>query len=82
MKEMPTLQIRIEGHTDNEGRAEDLLRLSEERAEAIKTFLVEKGIDKKRIVTLGYGPKYPINDNSTDELRAQNRRVEFVITQI
>ena len=82
MKEMPTLQIRIEGHTDNVGRAEDLLRLSEERAEAIKTFLVEKGIDKKRILTLGFGPKYPINDNSTDDLRAQNRRVEFVITQI
>lgn len=82
MIELPNLQIRIEGHTDNVGKAEDLLRLSEDRAEAIKTFLVEKGIDKKRITTVGYGPKYPLNDNSTDELRSQNRRVEFVITKI
>lgn len=82
LTELPTLQIRIEGHTDNVGKAEDLLRLSEERAEAIKTFLVQKGIDKKRIVTVGHGPKYPINDNSSDEMRAQNRRVEFVITKI
>lgn len=82
MTEMPGLQIRVEGHTDNVGKAEDLLRLSEERAEAIKVFLVQKGIDPKRIATVGYGPRYPLNDNSTDELRAQNRRVEFVITKI
>lgn len=82
MRELPTLNIRIEGHTDNVGKAEDLLRLSEERADAIRTFLVEKGIDKKRIETVGHGPKYPLNDNSTDILRAQNRRVEFVITKI
>lgn len=82
MAELQSLQIRIEGHTDNVGKAEDLLRLSEERAEAIKTFLVQKGIDKNRIQTIGYGPRYPLNDNSADELRAQNRRVEFVITKI
>ncbi len=82
MKEMPSLCIRIEGHTDNVGKAEDLIRLSEERAEAIKLFLIGKGIAATRIVTLGQGPKYPINDNSTDELRAQNRRVEFIITKI
>jgi outer membrane protein OmpA-like peptidoglycan-associated protein len=82
MSETPGLNIRIEGHTDNVGKAEDLLRLSEERAEAIKAFLIQKGIDNKRIETIGQGPKYPLNDNSTDELRAQNRRVEFVITKI
>ncbi|MCB9305046.1 MAG: OmpA family protein [Lewinellaceae bacterium] len=81
MKENTGLFIRIEGHTDNVGKAEDLLRLSEERAEAIKEFLVKSGIAAKRIDTKGYGPKYPLNDNSTDELRAQNRRVEFVITK-
>jgi outer membrane protein OmpA-like peptidoglycan-associated protein len=79
MKEIPTLCIRVEGHTDNVGKAEDLLQLSKERAEAIKAFLVQKNIDKKRIVTVGYGAQYPLNDNSTEELRAQNRRVEFII---
>ncbi len=82
MLEIPGLQIRIEGHTDNVGKAEDLLQLSEERAEAIKAFLVQKGVSKGRIKTIGYGPKYPLNDNSSDELRSKNRRVEFIITKI
>ncbi|MBK7938828.1 MAG: OmpA family protein [Lewinellaceae bacterium] len=80
--EMPGLHIRVEGHTDNLGKAEDLLHLSEERADAIKVFLVQKGISGKRIETIGHGPKYPLTDNSTDELRSQNRRVEFIITKI
>lgn len=82
LKEMPSLCIRIEGHTDNVGKAEDLLRLSEERATAIKTFLQQQGIVPKRMDTVGHGPKFPLNDNSTAELRAQNRRVEFIITKI
>ena len=82
MAEMPGLSIRIEGHTDNVGKAEDLMELSRERALAIKTFLVGKGIAPGRIETIGYGPKYPLTDNGTDELRAQNRRVEFIITKI
>jgi outer membrane protein OmpA-like peptidoglycan-associated protein len=82
LKEMPTLRIRIEGHTDNVGKAEDLLRLSEERAEAIREFLVQKGIDRGRIEVIGYGPRFPLTDNSSDEMRARNRRVEFVVTKI
>ncbi|TNE59850.1 MAG: hypothetical protein EP344_08190 [Bacteroidetes bacterium] len=82
MGESPNLEIRIEGHTDNVGKAEDLLQLSEERAAAIRNFLINNGIDGKRIQTIGHGPKFPISDNSTDELRAQNRRVEVVITKI
>ena len=78
----PGLEIRIEGHTDNVGKAEDLLHLSEDRANAIRTFLIDKGIAGSRIQTIGYGPKNPITDNSTDELRAQNRRVEIIITKI
>lgn len=80
--ELPRLCIRIEGHTDNIGKPEDLLNLSNERAAAIKTFLVKKGVNESRVETVGYGPKFPLNDNSTDELRAQNRRVEFIITKI
>lgn len=80
--ETPTLHIRVEGHTDNVGKAEDLMKLSEERAIAIRTFLVQKGIDAKRIEVVGHGPKYSLNNNSTEELRAQNRRVEFIVTKI
>ncbi len=82
LQENPILEIRIEGHTDNVGKAEDLLRLSEERANAIRDFLVTKGISAGRVQTIGYGPKSPINDNASDERRAENRRVEIRITKI
>ncbi|MCC6461284.1 MAG: OmpA family protein [Saprospiraceae bacterium] len=82
LTENPRLEIRIEGHTDNIGKAEDLLRLSEERANAIRDFLKDKGINVSRIQTIGHGPKHPISDNSSDEQRAQNRRVEVRITKI
>ncbi len=78
----PNLQIRIEGHTDNIGKAEDLLRLSEERAASIRDFLVQKGIAANRLEVVGQGPKFPLTDNSTDALRQKNRRVEIVITKI
>jgi outer membrane protein OmpA-like peptidoglycan-associated protein len=80
--ESPTLQIRIEGHTDNIGKAEDLFKLSEERADAIRSFLIQKGCASSRIEIKGQGPKFPINDNNTEELRSRNRRVEIVVTKI
>jgi len=80
--ESPTLQIRIEGHTDNIGKAEDLFKLSEERADAIRSFLIQKGCSSSRIEIKGLGPKFPINDNNSEELRSRNRRVEVVVTKI
>lgn len=80
--ESPNLHIRIEGHTDNVGKAEDLLRLSEERAEAIRNFLVQKGCVASRMEIKGCGPKFPIAENNTEELRSKNRRVEVIITKI
>ncbi len=80
--ENPTLVVRIEGYTDNQGRPEDLQKLSEQRAEAIKAFLVQKGIAAARIETAGMGPAAPLNDNSSAELRALNRRTEFRIVRI
>ena len=80
--ESPRLSIRIEGHTDNIGKAEDLQRLSEERAGAIRDFLVKKGCSQSRIETKGFGAKVPISDNDSEELRAKNRRVEIVVTKI
>ncbi|MBK9338350.1 MAG: OmpA family protein [Lewinellaceae bacterium] len=78
----PGLEIRVEGHTDSMGKVEDLQLLSEQRADAIRDFLVGKGIEASRIKTKGFGAKYPISDNSTDELRANNRRVEVRVIKI
>lgn len=82
LMESPNIHIRVEGHTDNIGRAEDLLLLSEERAIAIRNFLVSKGCSASRIQIKGMGAGFPINDNSSDDLRALNRRVEVVITKV
>jgi outer membrane protein OmpA-like peptidoglycan-associated protein len=78
----PGMYIRIEGHTDNVGKAEDLMNLSKERAEAIKAFLVEKGIAGERVAVVGHGPKFPLTDNSSDDMRSKNRRVEVIITRL
>jgi len=80
--ESPNLHIRIEGHTDNIGKAEDLYRLSEDRAQALRDFLVKKGCAPGRIEVKGWGPKFPISGNDSEEQRAKNRRVEVVITKI
>ena len=79
---MPSIHIQIDGHTDNNGKEEDLIQLSLARANAVKDFLITKGIDGARIKTTGQGSIKPLNDNTTDELRQQNRRVEVVVTKI
>ena len=73
-------QVEVSGHTDNQG-AEDLnMRLSQARAEAVMMYLVKKGeIDPERLLAKGYGPTRPVSENETDEGRAANRRVEFLI---
>jgi len=77
------MYITIEGHTDNQGKAEELEALSRARSEAIKDYLVyKKRIKPVRLSTAGYGGTRPSNDNSTDELRAINRRVEVYIDEV
>jgi lipid-binding SYLF domain-containing protein len=78
LKDNPAWRVRIEGFTDNVGRPDTNAKLSEQRAEAVKTWLVGHGIDAARLATKGYGAARPIANNSTDEGRAQNRRVEIV----
>ncbi len=78
----PSLQIRIDGHTDNIGDDWALVELSQKRAPAVKRYLVKTGIQSYRIKTRGYGANQPLNNNKTELLRAQNRRVELVITKI
>ncbi len=83
MREHPNLYILIEGHTDNQGESESLQQLSEDRSAAIKHYLVyKKRVNPVRIETAGFGANYPLNDNSTEELRAANRRVEVKIAHI
>jgi outer membrane protein OmpA-like peptidoglycan-associated protein len=79
LNENPDMKIIIEGHTDNIGGDQENMELSEKRADAVKGWLVEHGhIDGKRLTTKGYGMTRPLTDNSTEEGRARNRRVELV----
>lgn len=74
------IHIQIAGHTDNVGDKRALMLLSEDRALTIKEYLAQKGIDENRIETIGYGGSFPLNDNSTEALKSQNRRVEIIIS--
>ena len=75
----PSLKVMIVGHTDNRGGQALNVDLSRRRAEAVKTFLMDRGVDAERILTRGEGPDSPIADNKTAAGRAQNRRIEFQI---
>ncbi|WP_269009805.1 OmpA family protein [Aquirufa ecclesiirivi] len=79
MQENATLQIEISGHTDNTGSDELNNKLSQDRADAVKNYLINQGVKSDRIRTKGYGKMKPKADNSTEEGRQLNRRVEFAI---
>ena len=78
MDENPNLKYEVQGHTDSTGTPESNQKLSEKRAKAIVDKLVELGIDKSRLTAVGKGQYAPIDDNSTEQGRAKNRRVVFV----
>lgn len=78
LKSAPDFKVMIIGHTDGDGKSADNQKLSEKRAESVKTYLVSKfGIEASRMQTSGKGASQPIADNATNEGKAQNRRVEF-----
>ncbi len=81
MKENPKVEILLSGHTDNQGRHDLNMKLSRERVEVVKKYLVEKGIAASRITSKGFGGTKPIADNYAEDTRALNRRVEFTITK-
>lgn len=78
MSENSALKVTIIGYTDNKGNALKNLKLSVERAQSIKQFVVNLGIAHQRITVKGEGSKNPVVDNGTAEGRAQNRRVEII----
>jgi outer membrane protein OmpA-like peptidoglycan-associated protein len=80
MKDNPSVTIRINGYTDNVGNEADNLKLSDNRAKAVVNYLVNKGIDAKRLTSKGFGEMQPLADNSTEEGRTLNRRTEFIVT--
>jgi len=79
MKNNPTMEIELSGHTDNVGVASLNQRLSQERVDAVIAYLAEMGIDKSRLSGKGYGGSKPIASNANETTRRLNRRVEFTI---
>ncbi len=79
MKGRPSMRIGVYGHTDSKGTAALNLRLSKERAAAVRQYLEGKGIASSRLESEGFGQTKPVAPNETDEGRAKNRRVEFKI---
>ena len=81
LRDYPTVEIQIGGHTDNQGEPALNVKLSEDRVNEVRKYLVSKGIDAKRLSTKGYGGTEPIASNEQEETRRFNRRVEFTITK-
>ncbi|WP_266204330.1 OmpA family protein [Pontibacter kalidii] len=78
MQDEPSLKFTVEGHTDSDGDENTNLKLSQQRAEAVKSYLVEQGIAEDRLAAKGLGESRPLDKNSTPEAKSNNRRVEFV----
>ena len=74
-------KVRIEGHTDDRGEKATNMRLSEDRAKAVQSFLVSHGVASGRLTAKGYGPERPVAPNLTERGRERNRRVELVIVE-
>ena len=79
MKLKPTMEIEIGGHTDNDGDDEMNMRLSQQRAESVRDYLISQGISANRMISKGYGETRPKASNSTPTGKAINRRTEIRI---
>lgn len=80
MKAYPKVKMKIGGYTDNVGNADANLKLSRKRAENTMQEIVKLGVDAKRLEAEGYGEKHPVADNSAEEGRAKNRRIDLRVT--
>jgi outer membrane protein OmpA-like peptidoglycan-associated protein len=77
LKQNPGLRIEIAGHTDSVGTDQYNKKLSQDRAESVRQYLIAGGIDAGRLKAVGYGESQPVADNGTDDGKARNRRVEM-----
>jgi outer membrane protein OmpA-like peptidoglycan-associated protein len=73
----PVLKVDIEGHTSSDGNFNTNMKLSNERAEAVRNYLIKKGVDPSRLTSQGFGPAKPLNQGKTEQEKALNRRVEL-----
>jgi OOP family OmpA-OmpF porin len=80
LNEYPKAQVAIDGHTDSQGADADNLKLSQDRANAVKRYLASKGVDEGRLTATGYGETQPVADNGSADGRALNRRVDFKLS--
>jgi len=78
LKAYPEMEVEIQGYTDSVGSYKANKSLSQRRADAVRKYLIDLGVDSARIIAKGYGPENPIDTNDTAEGRAKNRRIEFV----
>jgi len=78
MKQFPELEIEVHGHTDTLGDYSKNMKLSQMRAEAVRQYLISKGVEAKRIRAVGFGPTMPVADNRTAIGRTKNRRIEII----
>jgi outer membrane protein OmpA-like peptidoglycan-associated protein len=74
-----TMVVEIQGHTDNVGKDEENMKLSQDRADEVRKYLVSKGIEAARVTSKGYGPTQPVADNGTDAGKAKNRRTSLKV---
>ncbi len=80
LKAFPKVRLKVGGYTDDTGDANVNLQLSQLRADAVMTALVEAGVQPERLESEGYGSDYPVADNNSEEGRAQNRRIAVRVT--
>ncbi len=78
MKQFPEIEIEVHGHSDTLGDYSKNMKLSQMRAEAVRQYLISKGVEAKRIRAVGFGPTIPVADNRTAAGRSKNRRIEII----
>ena len=81
LKKYPEISVIIEGHTDEGGSKETNLALGDRRAGEVKSFLIREGIETERLIPVSFGRERPIDVGKTEESKAKNRRVHFVVNE-